>query len=219
MESISELHGLEIIDENVNNILSIGISTAGSAEIKMALKNPNCHIVATTIDEEGLEYTRCQIAEHNLESRIELKIEDVSKKMDYSDETFDYVYARLVLHYLDKEQLEDALTEIYRVLKTNGKFFVVVRSTNAWEAKLNGTSYDEKTGMTKMPDIRTYGTDHVKYYHRMLHSEESIREYLEKVGFLVDYTKTYDEYLSIGYDRKDLNNQASELIEVLARKK
>ena len=36
MESISEKNGLELIEEKDINILSIGISTSGSAEIKMA---------------------------------------------------------------------------------------------------------------------------------------------------------------------------------------
>ena len=54
MESISEKNGLELIGENDLNILSIGISTSGSAEIKMAKKNPSSKIIATTIDEKGI---------------------------------------------------------------------------------------------------------------------------------------------------------------------
>ena len=111
-----------------------------------------------------------------------------------------------------------ALNEINRIVKKNGKFFVVVRSLNAWEAKLEGSSYDEETGLTKHPDLRTYGTDNVKYCYRRLHSEESIREFLEKAGFLVKHIKTYEECLSIDYDRKNMNKKASELIEVLAIK-
>lgn len=56
--SISEEHGINLIKEQDRNILSIGISTAGSAEIEMARKNPNSHIIATTIDTKGLEFTK-----------------------------------------------------------------------------------------------------------------------------------------------------------------
>lgn len=122
------------------------------------------------------------------------------------------------MHYLSNQQLEFALTEIYRILKENGKLFVVVRSQNAWEAKLDGTTYDPETGFTKHPDIRTYKTENVKYCYRRLHTEESIKEFLEKAGFSVEYAKVYDEYLSPDFNRAKMNDKASELIEVLAIK-
>ncbi len=218
MESISEKNGLEIIEENDLNILSIGISTSGSAEIKMAKKNPNSKIIATTIDEKGLNVVKEIIDKENLNNQIEVKLEDVTKKSNYPDNYFDYIYARLVLHYLNNKDLENALEELNRVLKPNGKIFIVVRSTNAWEAKLDGTTYDEETGFTKHPDIRTYGTPDVKYCYRRLHTEESIKDFLEKANFKVKHTKVYDEYLSPDFDRKNMNDKASELIEVLAIK-
>ena len=218
MLSISERNGIDLLEEKDINILSVGISTAGKAEIEMLKKNPKSHITATTIDEEGIKNTQKIIQEYNLEEKIELKIEDISKELDYEDETFDYVYARLVFHYLDNQKLTNTLNEINRILKKDGKFFVVVRSLNAWEAKLDGSSYDEKTGLTKHPDLKTYGTNNVKYCYRRLHSEDSIREFLEKAGFLVKHIKTYEECLSLDYDRKNMNEKASELIEVLAIK-
>ena len=45
-----------------------------------------------------------------------------------------------------------------------------------------------------------------------------IREYLIKSKFKVEYTKVYNEYLSPDFDRKSLNDKASELIEALAIK-
>lgn len=218
MNSISEKNGINLINSNDLKILSVGISTAGNAEIEMIKKNPNCHIIATTIDQNGLELTKKIIEEKGLKESIDLKLEDISEKLEYSNNYFDYVYARLVLHYLDNEQLKNALSEIYRVLNNNGKLYVVVRSQNAWEAKLNGSSYDEKTGMTKHPDLKTYGTENVKYCYRRLHSKESITDFLIQAGFKVEYVKEYDEYLSVDYDRKNMNKNASELIEVLARK-
>ena len=174
---------------------------------------------STTLDEKGMKNTEKMILEQGLSERIQLKIEDISQKLSYKNETFHYVYARLVLHYLDNEQLKNALSEIYRILTKQGKLYVVVRSENAWEAKLEGSDFDKITGLTKHPDLRTYGTDHVKYCYRRLHSVQSIRDFLEKSGFQVQYTKVYDEYLSIDYNRKELNDKPSELIEVLAIKK
>ena len=147
--SISEEHGINLIKEKDRNILSIGISTAGSAEIEMARRNPNSHIIATTIDARGLEFTKKIIVQEGLEDRIELRIEDISEKLPYTNNYFDFIYARLVLHYLNNMQLEKALSEIYRVIKENGKFFIAVRSLEEWEAKLEGSTFDEKTGFTK----------------------------------------------------------------------
>ena len=218
MESISEKNGLELLTMEDLNILSVGISTSGSAEIKMAKKNPQVQIIATTIDANGLKLVEGKIKEEGYASQISLKLEDVTKKSEYENEFFDYIYARLVLHYLDNNQLKNALKELYRILKTNGKIFVVVRSANAWEVKLEGTTYDMETGLTKHPDIRTYGTKDVKYCYRRLHTENSIKEFLENTGFNVKYTKVYEEFLSPDFNRENLNAKPSELIEVLAIK-
>lgn len=218
MESISENNGIQILTDKDINILSLGISTSGSAEIKMAKKNPKAKIIATTIDEKGKNLVKKIINKENLNNQIEIRLEDVTKKNNYPDNSFDYIYARLILHYLSNEELKFALKELYRILKPKGKIFIVVRSINAWEAKLNGTTYDEKTGFTKHPDLRTYGTKKVKYCYRRLHTEESIRKFLEDANFKLEYTKVYDEHLSPDFDRKNLNDKASELIEVLAFK-
>lgn len=219
MESISEKNGIKHLNDSDINILSIGISTSGSAEIKMVKKNPNAKIIATTIDKDGINIVQEIINKENLNDKILLKLEDVTKKSNYPDNKFDYIYARLVLHYLSNQQLEISLNELYRILKPNGKIFVVVRSSNAWEAKLNGTTYDDNTGYTRHPDIRTYGTDNVKYCYRRLHTKESINKFLTEANFKIQYTKIYDEYLSPDFNRDKLNDKASELIEVLATKK
>ena len=41
--SISEEHGINLIESKHKNILSIGISTTGSAEIEMARKSYYCN--------------------------------------------------------------------------------------------------------------------------------------------------------------------------------
>lgn len=216
--SISEEHGIKLIKSKDKNILSIGISTAGLAEIKMAKKNPNSHIIATTINDKGLEFTKKRIIQEGLEDRIELKIEDISKELPYTDNYFDFIYARLVLHYLDNKQLEKSLSEIHRVMKENSKFFIVVRSLKEWEAKLEGATFDKETGMTKYPDIETIGTNNVRYLYRRLHSKESIKQFLLKSGFKIDYIKEYEEQLYIDYERAKKILKPNKIIEVCASK-
>lgn len=216
--SISEKNGIQLVKDTFKNILSIGISTAGSAEIEMSKIAPDSHIIATTIDDDGLEFTKKIIKEKGLEKQIELKLEDISEKMPYNDETFDFVYARLVLHYLDNSKLEQALKEIKRVLKTNGLFYIVVRSRNEWEAKLEGATYDEKTGITKYPVYETLGTNNVKYLYRRLHTTDSLTEFLLKEKFNIKYVKEYKEECYKDYKRTEKVEFPNTIIECLVEK-
>ena len=216
--SKSEENGINLITANDLNILSIGISTAGSAEIKMAEKNHNSHIIATTIDKEGLNYTKNIIEQYGLSDRIETKLEDVSEKMPYNDEFFDFIYARLVLHYLDNENLRKALKEIKRVMKKHGRLYIVVRSRDEWEAKLEGATYDENTGITKYPQYDTLGTDKVEYLYRRLHTVDSLSSFLVAEGFDIKYIKEYKEQSYKDYKRTEKVKYPNSLIECLCEK-
>ncbi len=184
----------------------------------MAEISPKSHITATTIDKEGLDFSRSIINELGLSDRIKLKLEDVSKKLPYDNQSFDFIYARLVFHYLNDSQLKNSLLEIHRVLKKNGKFFIVVRSLDEWEAKLEGATYDENTGFTTYPDINTIGSENVKYFSRRLHSENSISQFLKSAGFTIKYIKKYEEYLYRDYERTEKNPKPNTVIEICANK-
>lgn len=216
--SISEKNGLSLLKDTDKEILSVGISTGGSAEIEMARKNINSHIIATTIDKKGLQFSKKIIEDLGLSNRIEVKLEDISEKLSYKNEKFDYIYARLVFHYLNNMQLKNSLSEIYRILKQNGSFFIVVRSVEEWEAKLEGTTYDSKTGLTTYPDIDTLENENVRYISRRLHSEKSIKEFLENAGFKIEYITTYEEYLYRDYERINRNPKPNTIIEICATK-
>ncbi|RLG13862.1 MAG: hypothetical protein DRN66_03400 [Candidatus Nanohalarchaeota archaeon] len=56
--SPSEKKGINLIKKSDKNILGIGISTGGFAEVQMSLKNKNEKIIATTIDKKGLTDTK-----------------------------------------------------------------------------------------------------------------------------------------------------------------
>lgn len=199
--SKSEKRALKILDKKMQNILSVGISTGGAAEINIARKCPKARIIATTIDEKGLEFSNDKLKNFKESERITTKIEDVSKKMPYEDNYFDFVYARLVLHYLTKQQLEFALDEIYRVLKPNGKFFIVARNKKEWELTKPEfiISYDEKTNMTTYYDQWKYE----RIRTRQFLSKKELREILENHNFKIKSCKEYREYLYVDYERTE----------------
>jgi ubiquinone/menaquinone biosynthesis C-methylase UbiE len=183
----------------------------------MAEANQKRHIVATTVDKEGAAFAQKFIQEKHLEHQIETKIEDVAAPLPYEDNHFDYIYARLVLHYLSKAKLDKALAELHRVLKPDGKLFVVVRSVNCPDAKAPNSTYDPETGLTTCvhTDEQT-GKTHTSV--RYFHSENSIREHVTKAGFTVKYIKSYDERLFTDFMRTKLAPHDDNVVELTATK-
>lgn len=216
--SKSEKRSLKLLNPNMENILSIGISTGGSAEINMAKICPKAKIVATTVDEKGLNFSIEKMSNFEEFKRIEAKIEDVSKPMPYADCTFDYVYARLVLHYLNKQQLCDALNEIYRVLKPSGKLFIVARNNKEWELKKPEfvISYDEETNITTY--YSQWGKKKIE--KRQFLSEQQLEDVLINHNFIIKSISSYRERLYTDYERtrKNRSKKPNYLTEVVAVK-
>lgn len=207
--SISETNGINLLSHEDRKIYSVGISTGGSAEIKMALGDGQRQIIATTIDPVGAEFAVKSIQESKLSGQIQVKIEDVSKPLPYPDDHFDYIYARLVLHYLPKYELTSALAELYRVLRKGGRIFVVVRSNDCLEAKVG--KFDPLTHLT------TYSSGS-QSYSRYFHNQESISHDLSQAGFTIQNIDAYQEQLCVDFQRTQLADQIDSLIEVLGVK-
>lgn len=209
--STSEEHGLGLISSRDLLIYSVGISTGGIAEIRMAQLNPNRKIIATTIDTKGADFAKQRIIEAGLNDRIEVKIEDISQPLLYRESYFDFIYARLVLHYLPKQKLENTLRELHRILKPDKKLFVVVRSIDCPDAKKEGTIFNPETCLTTCK-----GQDYE--YSRYFHTEKSISNALAKAGFANLSVNSFDEQLFIDFERTMLLPHPDNVIEVTAMK-
>lgn len=208
---ISELDGLNLINKDMENILSVGISTNGNAEIEMTNRF-NGIVTATTIDEKGLDNTRKIVEEKNLANRINLKLEDVRDKNIYLDNYFDYIYARLVLHYLTDAELLEVLKEFRRILKDNGLLYIVVRSDKCDEYHDGLLEYYEDTGMTKH---RAFDG---RIVSRRFHNIDSISNALNKSSLSIKNIKEYDEVLYADYERTVKVTVRNNLIEVICGK-
>lgn len=212
--SVSEEHGLAVLPSDALKIYSVGVSTAGAAEIRMVQTNPRRHIIATTIDDEGVSSTRKFIHDKGFDQQIEVRNEDVSRPLPYPDGEFDYVYARLVLHYLTKQQLEAALAELHRTLKKGGKLFVVVRSTDNLDAKENAIAYDPKTCMTIHVTKPNQAVSEGR--QRFFHTKESISNFVRAAGFRVEQVSQYNEKLFHDFNRTIPVDHEDNLIELIA---
>lgn len=214
--SQSEETGLSLIEENDLVIFSPGISTAGFAEIRMAYANPDRKIIATTIDQKGLEFANSVIKETGFEGQIETRLEDLKNPLHYPDNYFDFVYARLVLHYLSSSELDSVLTNLHRATKPNGKLYIVVRSDKNIPDR-EDIVYDANTKMTTIPH---YGNDgQVTYLEkRYFHTPDTISDQLNKAGFSIWQIKEYQEQLYKDFARKEMAPMMDHIIEVLATK-
>lgn len=213
----SENHGIEAMGEQDKLIYSVGISTAGAAEIRMAENFPDRKVIATTIDKDGILDTQKMIEEKGFGNQIETRLEDVSLPLPYTDNHFDFIYARLVLHSLSLQELTKSLSELYRILKPEKKLYIVVRSNKCTDANREGITYDDETKMTTGQFTNENGK--VYRYSRYFQSPESISKHVSEAGFKVEYVKEYEEELYRDYNRTILvTDQTNELIELLATK-
>ena len=218
MFSGSEKRGISLIKESDMLIFCPGISTAGFAEAKIALMNPERKVIATTIDRKGIARTKSIIKEMGVADQLDVRIEDVKKPMSYPADYFDFIYARLILHYLSYEALDKTLNEFYRILKPTGSVFIVVRSTDDWEAKLEGSKYNPRTRMTTYPVYDSKGMDTGKTVNRYFHTIESISDHVKKAGFRVRYAEKYEEQLYHDYMRTSPVIRKASVIEILVKK-
>ncbi len=214
--SVSEERGLALLNDTDLVIFSPGISTGGFAEIRMAKSNPSRHIISTTIDDKGLSFAQEVIETSGVKNQIDTKLEDL-RDMNYPEDYFDFIYARLVLHYLSAQDLDAVLHRMYLSLKKNGRIFVVVRSIKNPNTNDPEYTYDPVTKLSRDVHRRADGSieaTSVRYFH----SPESISEHLESAGFHIVAIEEYQERLYKDFMRKEISPNIDHLIEVVATK-
>lgn len=209
----SEIHGIHAVPTDAKNIYSIGIGTGAISEQRMAAVDAKRSIISTTIDDDGLEEISHFISTSPYIEQIETKLEDITLRLPYDEDTFDHIHARLVFHFLTKQQLPIALANAYRILKPGRIMYVVVRSTACPEIQHADATYDDVTGLT------TYTAQSDKHLvRRYFHSQASISNYLTDAGFEVHHVEQYDERLFQDFGRTRTSAVVDNVIEIHAQK-
>jgi ubiquinone/menaquinone biosynthesis C-methylase UbiE len=210
----SEAHGVFGIPRKAERIYSVGVSV-GAAEMRMAKMRATRTIIATTISQDRANLAHQNIAHQNLGEQVVVKTEDVSQPLPYEDNYFDYIYARLVLHYLDRQQLGGALGSLYRVLQPTGQLYVVVRSQDCWDYDDPSAYHDPISGLTSYTPKTVIESSMI---HRFFHSQTSIAAAVEQAGFDISSISQYDEQLFADNARQVPAETVDNLIEVMAYK-
>lgn len=215
--SKSEERGLSMIDRSSLLVFSPGISTGGFAEIRMAQANPQRKIIATTIDQNGLEFANEIIKQTDFESQIETKFEDLRSEWLYPENYFDFIYARLVLHYLSAQDLDRVIANFTKSLKLNGRVFSVVRSVENIDRNDPEVSYDPETKFTteayRNRDGEITGRG-IRYFHTL----ETISDHFKKAGLEIECSIGYKEQLYKDFMRKEVAQKMDHVIETTAIK-
>ena len=102
-------------------ILDLATGTADLA-IAMAKHNPQAHIIGMDISEKMLEIGKEKVKLQNLENQIELHHGDAAS-LPFEDARFDAVTVAFGVRNF--EDLDKGLSEMHRVLKTNGQAVIL----------------------------------------------------------------------------------------------
>lgn len=108
---------IDIIQKSApQHVLDIGCGNGLFANI---LANKNIQVTAFDGD------SMIQLAnQHFAHKNITYDIQDANQKLPYASESFDYITANLVL--MDIEDINNTLSEAYRVLSPRGKFLITI---------------------------------------------------------------------------------------------
>ncbi len=137
-------------------------------------------IIKHRIKSEASRYLTADIERRRAD--VQMNIEAI----DQPSETWDVVVASHVLEHVNDEM---ALKEIYRILKTGGKFIAMVPVVEGWRSTY------ENPEVTRPNDrLIHYGQeDHVRYYGK------DVIERLERVGLAVrEFCATGSECVEYG---------------------
>ena len=108
---------IDNIDIEKGKVLDAGCGTGAVAKELKEIK-PKLEIYGIDPDKRILEIARKKTKDINFQ-------EAFMQKLPFPDNYFDFVYSSLVVHHIQSEVKQDAMNEIYRVLKPKGKFLLV----------------------------------------------------------------------------------------------
>jgi demethylmenaquinone methyltransferase / 2-methoxy-6-polyprenyl-1,4-benzoquinol methylase len=95
----------------------------GNSSIAIGCKNSNNSIVGIDLSNDMLKIATKKTLKHKFTNITFREMNAIN--MDFQDESFDVVTISLALHEMPQDVINPALTEIKRVLKAGGKFYII----------------------------------------------------------------------------------------------
>lgn len=98
-------------------VLDIGCGS-GTLALMIKIKHPHSYVVGVDADKKILNIASKKLAKNNVKVNL---IQAFAEKLPFDDLYFDVVVSALTFHHLPTEIKKQALREIYRVLKSDGR--------------------------------------------------------------------------------------------------
>lgn len=102
------------------SILDVGCGSGGLV-IKIKSIHPNSKVIGVDPDPKILNIARKKVIRNNLD--IEL-LNAWAEKLPFESQSFDVVISSLTFHHLPTQVKKQAMREIYRVMRRNGRFLL-----------------------------------------------------------------------------------------------
>ncbi len=152
--------------EDGENILDVGCGT-GSLLILAKQKFPNIKATGIDADEKILNIFEKKINKLNLDIKI---IKTGAQDMPFTSGSFDLVISSLVFHHLPTELKKQAMKEVHRILKPQGRFLLVDFGPSLYLKILN-------------PILRSLGVQEA--WTQQDNIEGRIPQFLKEAGFQI----------------------------------
>jgi len=150
-------------------ILDIG---CGSCRNLLPFAKAGFHCSGIDFSKEMLKFAK-QFADEN-KFKVELK-QARAEKLPFKDNSFDYALSIATLHHLNKEEQIQALQEMFRVLKKDGKAIITVWNKLQWR-------FIFKKKELLIP-WNVQGKTYKRYYYMFNFKE--LKNLLKKTGFKI----------------------------------
>ena len=157
------------------SILCIGVGTG--EELEELLKRSPSHVVGIDISNELLNISRSKFP------NVEFRNMDMTS-MDFSDESFDFIYSSLALHYA--KDWDALCSKIFRILKRGGELLFSTHHPDFWSQKTpTGGSHINTRGviLTEHTALLPGGINIIYYNHP---NTNSICDAIEHAGFKIE---------------------------------
>lgn len=107
--------------KNGERLLDVGCGTA-TLLITAKSRYPDSQVIGIDADDRVLDIARKKIQDNNLEIEV---VQARAEHLPFPSSSFDVVVSTLIFHHLPTEMKQLAMSEIYRVLRQDGRFLLV----------------------------------------------------------------------------------------------
>lgn len=158
---------IKFLNKCSGNVLDLG---SGSGRHLGNIKQGKMYLV--DFSENMIKLAKTKAKKLNISA--EFSVSDISKKLPFEDNFFDYAISISALHCLPPKDHKNAIKEIYRVIKPKGKALIGVWNFNSKRFK----------SKTKRKERLIKWTDKGERYY-YLFEEKEIHDLFKKIGFKI----------------------------------